>query len=152
MLQSALSSSSHDLFVDLLNLSDLQLLKGQKRSEVAEDPRSPQKRYVILTLLIEDKKYHYPLPLAPIDTTEVKLLDKDTIKFIIKNTSKKLTTSSVQSRTAQSFFSAENTKHPQVAENRKLRQKLEMLKQLQETSLRPRTPADSEMSLRNLQL
>ena len=77
-----------------------------------EDPRSPQKRYMILTLLVEDKKYHYPLPLAPIDTTEVKLLDKDTIKFIIKNTSKKLTTSNVQSRTAQSFFSAENTKHP----------------------------------------
>lgn len=83
---------------------------------------------MILTSLVEEKKYHYPLPLAPIDTTEVKMLDKDTIKFIIKNTSKKLTNNNVQSKTAQSFFSAENTKHPQVAENRKLKQKLEMLK------------------------
>ena len=41
MLQSALSSSTNDTFIDLLNLSDLQLLKGQKRSEVPEDPRSP---------------------------------------------------------------------------------------------------------------
>jgi hypothetical protein len=87
MLQNAFTSVSSDVFVDLLNLSDLQLLKGQKRSEVPEDPRSLQKRYLILTLLLEDKKYHYPLPLAPIDTTEVKLLDKDTMKFIIKSTS-----------------------------------------------------------------
>lgn len=43
-----------------------------------------QKRYLILTSLQGEKKYHYPLPLSPVDVAEVKMLDKDTVKFIIK--------------------------------------------------------------------
>jgi len=33
---------------------------------------------------MDEKKYHYPMPLAPIDIAQVKLLDKDTVKFMIK--------------------------------------------------------------------
>ena len=43
-----------------------------------------QKRYLIVTSLEGDKKYHYPLPLAPVEVSEVKMLDKETVKFIIK--------------------------------------------------------------------
>jgi len=39
MLKKALGETCDDVFVDLLNLSDLQLLKGQKRGDVADDPK-----------------------------------------------------------------------------------------------------------------
>ncbi len=43
-----------------------------------------QKRYLILTTVVADKKYHYPLPLAPVDVRQVKTLDKETVKFVVK--------------------------------------------------------------------
>jgi hypothetical protein len=43
-----------------------------------------QKRYLIVTAIDADKKYHYPLPLVPVDVSDAKVLDKDTVKFMIK--------------------------------------------------------------------
>lgn len=83
-----------------------------------------QKRYLIVTCLQQEKKFHYPLPLGPVDVSEAKLLDKETIKFIISQT----TQLNKGFRSAQSFFSVENPLNPQVAENKKLRQRLEMLR------------------------
>ena len=87
-----------------------------------------QKRYLIVTQLLGEKKFHYPLPLAPVDTSDVRLLDKETMKFVIKNMGQTLKNNEIETRSVYSFFSAENPKHPQVSENRKLQHKLTMLK------------------------
>ena len=86
LLKEAFEQTNVDVYVDLLNLSDLQLLKGQRRSEIQQEDTSVlQKRYLIVTQLFGEKKFHYPLPLAPVDTSDVRLLDKETMRFVIKN-------------------------------------------------------------------
>lgn len=42
------------------------------------------KRYLILTALVGERKFHYPLPLQPVDISDLKTLDKDTVKFMIR--------------------------------------------------------------------
>ena len=86
MLKGALEARSDEIFVDLLNINDLQMLKGQ-RAPAQQSPTNDhmQKRYLILTTLANEKKFHYPLPLAPVDITDVRTLDKETVKFVIKH-------------------------------------------------------------------
>lgn len=85
VLKGALEAQSDEIFVDLLNLNDLQMLKGQRPSQPSPVNDHMQKRYLILTTLGNEKKFHYPLPLAPIDITDVRTIDKETVKFIIKS-------------------------------------------------------------------
>jgi hypothetical protein len=124
-LRQALEASSAQVFVDLLNLQDLQMLKGQRPSaDNSQADDHLQKRYLILTTLENEKKFHVPLPLSPVDISETKTLDKETVKFVIKNVAdqrRSLHETSSSHRTAQSFFSAQNPHNPQVAENRKLK-------------------------------
>jgi hypothetical protein len=60
------------------------MLKGQKPSQASTMNDQMQKRYLIVTSIDAEKKYHYPLPLAPVDLSDTKVLDKDTVKFMIK--------------------------------------------------------------------
>lgn len=139
---------SPSVYVDLLDLNDLQLLKGKAPStKENEDPRQLSKRYFIITCLQDGRKFHYPLPLAPIDTTQPHTLDKDTVKLLI---SKIRESKNASASDAQSFFSKSNASHPSVAENAKLAKKLAMLKQMQANANRTTTPLESEMSLRQL--
>ncbi len=67
-----------------------------------------QKRYMILTCLQQERKFHYPLPLGPVDVQQVKSLDKETAKFLISQA----TQCDKGFRSAQSFFSPENPHNP----------------------------------------
>lgn len=113
VLQQAFESASMEVFVDLLNLQDLQMLKGSsKQTPQKEQEDIMTKRYLILTILKGDKKYHYPMPLSPVEISNLRLLDKDTAKFMIKQMSNKLTQPVQAMKTAQSFFSSENPHNP----------------------------------------
>lgn len=69
MLIEALEAGSAHTYIDFLDMHDLQLLKGKMPSaRQQQDLNVPQKRYLILTSLQEAKKFHYPLPMAPLDT------------------------------------------------------------------------------------
>lgn len=65
MLKKALSQREIDCYVDILTSEDLENLKnkksgGQKKSS-EKQPSSNSKRYLILTYMTNDSKYHYPL-------------------------------------------------------------------------------------------
>lgn len=52
-------------YVDILSSSDLQNLKGKSSGATAAKPVSKSnKRYLILTYMTNDQKYHYPLSLG----------------------------------------------------------------------------------------
>jgi cyanate lyase len=52
MLSSALEARDSSTYVDLLDMHDLQLLKGKTPpAKETEDPRAPSKRYLIVTNL-----------------------------------------------------------------------------------------------------
>lgn len=122
-----LQATDPQTYVDLLDLNDLQLLKGKTPSaKENEDPRVPQKRYFIVTCLVEGRKFHLPLPMSPLDTSQPHLLDKDTVKLLIGKIRE--TKGSEMGASAQSFFSKSNKSHPSVNENAKLAKKLAMLK------------------------
>jgi hypothetical protein len=51
MIVQAFRGTDKSVYIDLLDLNDLQLLKGKAPTNQVEDPRNPQKRYLILTNL-----------------------------------------------------------------------------------------------------
>jgi hypothetical protein len=52
--------------VDVLSSQDLVNLKNKGAAQKASKPSSKSnKRYLILTYMAQDQKYHYPLSLAP---------------------------------------------------------------------------------------
>ena len=57
----------------------------------------------------------------------------------------------VKYSTAKSFFSKDNSNHPIVSEHEQLKRKLKFLEQMKGQSSRVGTPADSDMSMRNLE-
>ena len=173
-LDRSLQSQDPLSYVDLLGFNDLQLLKGQKGSKRGEDPLKPQKQYLIMTRLDREtmQKVHYPMPLVPLETSQPHLLDKETMKLMIRKMGQSLTqlndaahsmNNTVQSQsslgkrseqygfvTARSFFSKDNPNHPQVQENEKLKKRMDMLRKLQRQGVG--TPSDSEMSMRNIEV
>ena len=92
-LDRSLLSADPLSYVDLLGFNDLQLLKGQKGSKRVEDPTKPQKQYLIMTQLDREtkQKVHYPMPLVPLETSQPHLLDKETMKLMIKKMGQSLT-------------------------------------------------------------
>jgi coiled-coil domain-containing protein 61 len=51
--------------VDVLSSQDLQILKNRSSSNnTAKQPSKSNKRYLILTYMVDEQKYHYPLALA----------------------------------------------------------------------------------------
>jgi coiled-coil domain-containing protein 61 len=51
--------------VDVLSSQDLQTLKNKSSAaNTAKQPSKSNKRYLILTYMVDDQKYHYPLALA----------------------------------------------------------------------------------------
>ena len=51
MIMQVFRGTDKSVYIDLLDLNDLQLLKGKAPTNQVEDPRNPQKRYLILTNL-----------------------------------------------------------------------------------------------------
>jgi coiled-coil domain-containing protein 61 len=66
MLSTALSRQSEAVFVDLLTFADLEMLKNRKTGKPASSSaalKANNKRYLILTYVVEFDRVHYPLPL-----------------------------------------------------------------------------------------
>lgn len=86
MLVSAFNKNSDSVFIDLLTLSDLEILKAKKaganhptpslaRSETLRRAQQ-HKRYLILTYTGEFDRVHFPLPLSFEDTPNAIALQK----------------------------------------------------------------------------
>ncbi|CDW86326.1 UNKNOWN [Stylonychia lemnae] len=148
-------------YVDLLGFQELQLLKAKRsgddynnQSQMPPNVKN-NKKYLILTHLMNGQKVHYPLPLNPVETGTY-LMDKETMKRMVKRMSQTLgefrnmnstggmsqqnqsngfnqTTGTMNSnfgrQTAKEFFSKENLMHPAVEENAQLKKKLQQLEQ-----------------------
>lgn len=53
-------------YLDILSSQDLQNLKNKSGNNKApKQPSKSNKRYLILTYMTNDQKYHYPLALTP---------------------------------------------------------------------------------------
>ena len=93
----SLAAQDPNAFVDLLNVHDLQLLKGQKTGKKPEPSNphdaQPQKKYLIMTKIDREskQKVHYPLPLMPLDTDKPHTLDPATIKLMIAKMARSMT-------------------------------------------------------------
>jgi hypothetical protein len=67
MLAGAMRGDNDSVFIDLLTYADLQMLKARKTGKTPpKAPDAPQKnnkRYLILTYVVQFDRVHYPLPL-----------------------------------------------------------------------------------------
>merc|ERR1712228_16550 len=70
MIYSALESNNSSVFIDLLTYQDLEILKARKATKSGQEPpslnatqRTKNKRYLILTYVVEFDRVHYPLAL-----------------------------------------------------------------------------------------
>ena len=76
MLLSSISKNSDSVFLDILTSQDLEMLKARKQKPNASTNQNTDKnklnnkRYMIMTYVVEFDKVHYPLPL----TFDVKFL------------------------------------------------------------------------------
>merc|ERR1719410_3092099 len=77
MIYSALESNNSSVFIDLLTYQDLEILKTRKATKSGQDPpslnathRTKNKRYLILTYVVEFDRVHYPLALK-LDETSI---------------------------------------------------------------------------------
>jgi coiled-coil domain-containing protein 61 len=88
MLSSAFSKSNKSVFIDLLTLSDLEMMKAKKSGTQSNagsslavtnketTKRNFLKRYAILTYTGEFDRVHYPLPLAFEETPNIVSLQR----------------------------------------------------------------------------
>lgn len=76
LLNQALSQKDINCYVDILSSQDLQNLKNKSASkpQPTKSNSKSNKRYLILTFMTNDQKYHYPLALTPV-TKEYKLAE-----------------------------------------------------------------------------
>merc|ERR1719410_1859748 len=77
MIYSALESNNSSVFIDLLTYQDLEILKARKATKSGQEPpslnatqRTKNKRYLILTYVVEFDRVHYPLALK-LDETSI---------------------------------------------------------------------------------
>jgi len=65
LLLRALEQREISCYVDVLSSNDLQTLKSKSSTNnTAKPPSKSNKRYLILTYMVNEQKYHYPLALA----------------------------------------------------------------------------------------
>ena len=66
LLMRAFEQKDLNCYVDVLSSQDLINLKSKSSTQKAsKQPSKSNKRYLILTYMTNDQKYHYPLSLAP---------------------------------------------------------------------------------------
>lgn len=67
LLLRALEQREINCYVDVLSSQDLQALKNRSSAPntTKQQPSKSNKRYLILTYMVNEQKYHYPLALSP---------------------------------------------------------------------------------------
>ncbi|CAD8112776.1 unnamed protein product [Paramecium sonneborni] len=64
MLQSAFNNQTETVYIDILTYSDLEQIKNKRSKQLQTQNLAPNnKRYLILSYIVEFDKVHYPLPL-----------------------------------------------------------------------------------------
>ncbi|CAD8082194.1 unnamed protein product [Paramecium primaurelia] len=64
MLQSALNNQTETVYIDILTFQDLEQIKNKRSNKLQTQNIAPNnKRYLILSYIVEFDKVHYPLPL-----------------------------------------------------------------------------------------
>jgi coiled-coil domain-containing protein 61 len=72
MLSSALDASTEAVCADILTFQDLELLRSKRQT--SEVSRGNNKRYLIITYMVEFDRVHYPLPLSFEETPDPAVL------------------------------------------------------------------------------
>ena len=87
-----MKSEDSNLFLDLLGKNDLAIIIGQKGgpSRLPEEEKRPQKKYLVVTQIVGEHKVHYPMPLSIVETSQLHLVDRDTMKLMITRMSRVL--------------------------------------------------------------
>lgn len=116
MLTTSISKNSDSVFLDILTYQDLQVLKSRKQGASATNTSQSQsmsntnsvnnKRYLIMTYVVEFDKVHYPLPLNFNENPDVESL-KQTIKRLRTEIEEIGKINKVGNSTGNSFFSAQ---------------------------------------------
>lgn len=83
MLVSAMRHQTDSVALDLMTFMDLEVLKASKTGRPAPTPAAMaatggknNKRYLILTYVVDFDRVHYPLPLTPLETPTVGTLQR----------------------------------------------------------------------------
>ena len=127
----ATAAAKDNYFLDLLGFDELQLLKARREYTAQSGVKNPKKYLIVTHVAGKDAKVHYPLPLNPVETGAF-LMDKDTMKRLVRRMSQTLSEFSSQAqmmRQTKEFFSRENSVHPVVEDNALLRHKLSQLEE-----------------------
>ena len=133
MLLISLNKNSESVFLDILTYQDLQVLKARKQG--ASNSQTPvlnqannNKRYLILTYVVEFDKVHYPLPLNYNESPDIESL-KSTIRRLRNELEEMGKMNKVGGSTGNSFFSGQEKDNKETLinslkiENEFLRQK-----------------------------
>lgn len=162
MLITSISKNSDSVFLDILTYQDLQVLKTRKQGTASTPNQNSQsqntsiinnKRYLILTYLVEFDKVHYPLPLNFNDSPDVESL-KNTIRRLRTEIEEMGKVNKVGGSTGNSFFSAQekDNKENQIAslklENEYLKAKL---KKNEEESYQKKGAVEYDMIIKGKQ-
>jgi coiled-coil domain-containing protein 61 len=132
MLATALARTSDSVFVDLLTVSDLEAIRakrdaassssslGASQASVAAAPsaRQSNKRFLILTYVVEFDRVHYPLPLRHDDTPPTEALQRTVARLAAE----------VETWRARATASAGGEQAKLQAENERLREELSALR------------------------
>lgn len=90
MLQSAVNNHTEAVYIDVLTYQDLEQIKN-KRKQAGPSPNQPMvqsnKRYLILSYIVEFDKVHYPLLLNFNETPNIQSLKNTIIKLRADNES-----------------------------------------------------------------
>lgn len=65
VFKKALSQKDISSYIDILSSEDLENLKNKKSQSTSKTTSKSNKRYIILTYMTKDTKFHYPLSLTP---------------------------------------------------------------------------------------
>ena len=103
----SLNKNSDSVFLDILTYQDLQVLKSRKQGTPSQNTTQiNNKRYLILTYVVEFDKVHYPLPLNFNESPDVESL-KNTIKRLRSEMEEMGKINKIGGSTGNSFFSGQ---------------------------------------------
>ena len=114
MLMTSLSKNSESVFLDILTYQDLQVLKTRKQGQSSQSQSqgvnasmTNNKRYLILTYVVEFDKVHYPLPMNYNEVPDVESL-KNTIRRLRTELDEMGKMNKIGGSTGNSFFSVQD--------------------------------------------
>ena len=89
MLLSAINKSADSVFFDILTFQDLEMLKNRRSKQLSPSKsqiiKTNNKRYIILTYMVEFDKVHYPIPLNFEESPSIEVLQATIRRLRLEN-------------------------------------------------------------------